>query len=174
VNGPRPNVYVAPTRRVVAGAVFLHVPVPYAPEVPLATSTVSAGLLQIERDFERAWQTASPRIREVGVLTLAPTKPRPVVVVAVGATEEDTWHREKVWVAPWYTHKDYQVRRHGRNIFNLPAAPEFGLDDDGFLDFFQLVSLPVGYLWPHFHRCDLSPAAFDALVTAFQACLILK
>jgi hypothetical protein len=152
--------------------VFLHVPILYAPDVPVAAGAVAGGLLQMEPDFERAWHAASPRLREVGVLTLTPTKPRPVVVVAVGAAEADRWHREKAWVAPRYTHKEYRVRRQGRNILNLPAAAEFGLDEEGFLDVFQMASVPVAYLKPHLHRCDLSQAAFDAVLTAFRACLV--
>lgn len=167
-----PAIYVAPSRGVLAGAVFLHVPVAYQPRRPIAASVVSGGLLQVEQDFERAWQSAPPSIREVGVPTLTPTKPRPVVVVAVGAVEEDTWHRENVWVAPRYTHKEYRSARQGRNVFDLRAAPRFGLDEDGFLDFFQMTSIPLVYLKSQHHRCDLSPAAFDALLSAFRACIL--
>jgi hypothetical protein len=156
----------------VAGAIFVQIPVPYVPDVAVAAGAVAGGLLQVEPNFERAWRDASPRLRDVGVPVLAPAKPRPVVVVAVGAAEADTWHRGKAWVAPRYSHKEYRERRRGRNVFDLPAAPDFGLDADGFLDFFQMASLPVGYLRPHLHRCDLGPAAFDALLTAFRACLV--
>ena len=133
---------------------------------------VSGDLLQLEPSFERAWQQAPPLLRNVGVPILAPTKPRPVVVLAVGADEEDTWHRNKAWVAPRYTHKEHRERRQGRNIVDLPAAPRYGLDDDGFLDLFQVVSVPVTYLTPQRHVCDLSPAAFAALLAMFRACLL--
>jgi hypothetical protein len=138
----------------------------------VAASVVTGGLLQIEPDFDRAWQTVPPRLRDVGVPTLAPAKPRPVVVLAVGAGEEDTGHREDVWVAPRYPHKEHAFVRQGRNVFELPAAPRYGLSDDGFLDFFQVTSVPLTYLKLQHHRCDLTPEAFDALLTAFRTCLL--
>ena len=166
-----PAIYVAPSSGVAAGAVFLHVPIGYWPPRLIATSVVSGGLLQIESDFERAWLSAPPRLRDAGVPTLTPTKPRPVVILAVGAAEEDTWHRGNVWGAPRYTYKEHQIPRRGRNVLDLPAAPELGLDEEGFLDFFQVQSIPLAYLQPRFHRCDLSPAAFNALLAAFRACI---
>ena len=172
MSAPPPAIYVPASRGVAAGAVFLHVPIPYAPRRLVAAAVVSGNLLQIEPDFERAWQSASPRIRDVGVPTLTPTKPRPVVVLAVGAAEEDTWHRENVWVLPRYSHKEHQSPRQGRNVFDLPPASRYGLDEDGFLDFFQVVTVPIAYLARQEHRCDLSPAAFDALLSAFRACIL--
>src|SRR5438034_97806 len=134
----------------VTGAVFLHVPVAYQPTRLVAASVVSSGLLQVEPDFQRAWRSA-PRLREVGVSILAPAKPGPIVVLAGGAAEEGSWHRDNVWVAPRYSQKEYQRARQGRNVFDLPAAPGWGLDEAGFLDFFQVTSVPLSYLNARHH-----------------------
>ena len=168
----QPEIFVAPTRGVVAGAVFLHVPIAYQPRRLVAASVVAGGLVQIEPDIDRAWRDAPPRFRDVGIPTLTPAKPRPAVVLAVGAAEEDSWHRENVWIAPCYSNKEYQSVRKGRNVFELPAAPRYGLGADGFLDFFQVTTVPLTYLETRNHGCDLTPAAFDALLTAFRACLL--
>jgi hypothetical protein len=171
VNGAAPRLfYLPPAGRIVPGALFLHVPVAYSPDQPVAASAVAGALLQVQPDFERVWQVASPRLREVGVFTVLPTKPRPVVVLAVGAAEEDAWHRDKAWVAPRYSRKEHGVPRRGRNIVDLPAAPHFGLDEDGFLDLFQVTSLPVSYLAPRRHACNLTPDAFNGVLAALRAC----
>ena len=73
---------------------------------------------------------------------------------------------------PRYTHKEDSARRQGRNIFESPAAPPYGLDQDGFLDFFQVTSLPISYLRPRDHRCNFSAATFDALIAAFREFLL--
>jgi hypothetical protein len=157
----------------VPGAIYLHVPVPYPPPSVQAATVLQSGLLQLaDQRFDEVWERAAPRLREIGVPVLAFSKPRPIVVLRVGDAEEDRWHQRNVWVLPRYSLDEYSVPRHGPNIFDLPAAPRFGLDKDGFVDFFQVTSLPVAYLRDRQQRCDLAPTALDGLLTAFRRCLL--
>ena len=132
--------------------------------VPLAS-----GLVQLNPDFDAAWTSSDARDREMGLGVGVLAKPRPVLILAVGAVEEDTTHRNDIWVVPLYSEKERP--RRGRNLFPLPAWEPAGLSLPSVLDFFQVATVPLAALRGRPHPCDVRPAVFDAVLAKFRACL---
>jgi hypothetical protein len=173
MTAPAPRPYRPPTTaptQLVAGAVYLHVPVAwYTPNIN-ALTMLATGLVQLSGDFNQAYLQAPERLRVSGIPVALRGKPRPVVVLRVCRLEQDTTHVEDVWVVPRYT--QHERPRSGRNLFPLPRDAAYGMDEPGYLDFLQLASMPGRLLQQYGRRiCDLTPASFDALVTALQGFL---
>ena len=168
---PAHPVYRLPAAGVVAGAIYLHVPVTFrlSGRLPVL-NPLASGLVQIAPDFDPAWHAAPPAIQAQGLPVAVLAKPRPVLVLRVGAVEDDPAHRNNIWVVPLYSAKERP--RMGRNLFRLPAWQLAGLSADAYLDFFQGTSLPVQSLRGRPHPCDLQPAVLDAVLAKFRTLLI--
>ncbi|MBI4491884.1 MAG: hypothetical protein HY690_03720 [Chloroflexi bacterium] len=157
------------TGTLVAGAIYLHVPVIWHTPRVLAAAVVGGGLLQANPDFNRAYVEAPDRLKQEGIPAVARGKPRPVLVLRVGSLEQDETHASDVWVAPRYSM--HERPRSGRNLFPLPRSARHGLDEDGYLDFFELASMPAALVASGHRSCDVTAQTFSAIVAALRTFL---
>lgn len=162
--GPE-DYYVRGVPRLIPGAIFLNVPIIFTPPRLAAVSVAADGTLQTQ-EFADAWRSAPEARREEGVPVLARAKPRPVLVLRVGAAVTDLVYRGSAWVAPLYGETD--PPRRGPNVFPLPVWREAGLPFGGYADLYQATMLPVQYLHVERYACELSPEAMMLILGALS------
>ena len=78
---------------VVVGAIFLNVPITFqsGDRIPAVLAATDGSLRR--REFEEVWSTASPQLRQAGIPALARAKPRPALIVRLGARVSDVVYR---------------------------------------------------------------------------------
>lgn len=97
---------------------------------------------------------------------LVRAKPRPVLLVRVGAAMTDIVHQRGMWVVPPYGETD--PPRRGPNSFPLPAWPAAGLPFDSYADLYQATMLPLQHLLAERYACELSAGAMTLLLGALS------
>jgi hypothetical protein len=157
--------YTRAEPRLAPGVIFLNLPIIFTPPRLAAISVGADGTLRTQ-DFEDAWRTAPEVRRNQGIPVLVRAKPRPVLVVRVGAGVTDTAYQRSVWVAPLYGETD--PPRRGPNVFPLPAWPVAGLSFAGYADLYQATMLPVEHLRAERYACELSTRAMTLFLGAIS------
>jgi len=112
-------------------------------------------------DFQDAYRAPDEDRRQRGLQVLARGKPRPVILLTALNRSDPLLHPEQrqrvpdALVIPLYTDDS---RFSGSHLFHLPGAPDIDrcLDHDSYADFLKMASVPITYLRPEHHVCDLS------------------
>lgn len=155
--------YTRGVARLTPGAIFLNVPLVFTPPQLQAVAVEGDGTLRTQ-DFESGWRVAAPALRDAGIPVLVRAKPRPALVLRVGAAVTDAVYQRRVWVAPLYGETD--PPRRGPNVFPLPAWPTAELRFAGYADLYQATMLPVEHLVAERYACELSPEVMTLLLGA--------
>lgn len=145
------------------GAIFLGVPIVFMPPRLPAVAIAPDGTLR-QQEFDQAWRTAHQARRDDGIPVIVRAKPRPVLVLRIGAAVTDSVYRRSVWAAPLYG--ETAPPRQGPNVFPVPAWPEVGLSFAGYADLYQSTMVPLSYFTAARHACELSARAISLLLGA--------
>jgi len=159
--------YQAHSRRLRVGSIY-RAPILFYPQVPLQHLALAADGSLEAMDFDEAYIRASPQDRDIGLVTLVRAKRRPVVLLTtVSSAELQTLSERqqrrtpRALVLPLY-HEQSDLE--GSHLIAFPAAPAYSLEAPGSGDILAICSLPLSYLRPRDHLCDLTrPAIREVL-----------